>query len=203
MKHSSYFPYTIPNRRSWFANYKQKITLHGASLGMLPAEITAECDLCDAAIDAIDVADAAKATVRLKNKEQNDTIKASIGTLRKDIRQHKADNGYTGGIGADLGVIGPEIDIDILNVKTIVKAAKKFQGVDLKFTLQHCDGGNIYSKRKSDSDFRLLKYVARPHTVDTRANETPGEPEERQYLVVLVINDEEVGLPSDIVTIKV
>ena len=63
------------------------------------------------------------------------------------------------------------------------------------------DSLNIYVRRKGESPFRLLagKRVRFPMDDDTPPA-TAGQPEEREYQAIAVIGDEEVGVPSDIVS---
>jgi len=201
MKRISYFfPSAIADRRKWFLNYKAKIDTYGMAMGYSTQQINDMKTCCDKAIAAIDEADAAKLAAKAKNKAQNTILKDNFGSLRKPIRHMKSHDNYKEAMGETLGVIGTEIEIDLDNVQTKLKATKKFNGVELKFTLKNCDGGNIYSKRKDEKDFSLLKFVTHPQAMDMRPNLDPNMPEERQYLVVLVVNDEEVGKASDIVT---
>lgn len=201
MKRISYFfPSAIADRRKWFLNYKAKIDTYGMAMGYSTQQINDMKTCCDKAIAAIDAADAAKIAAKEMNKKQNEVIAENFGTLRKPINHIKSHDDYTESIGEALGVIGSEIEIDLENVQTKLKATKKFNGVELKFTLKNCDGGNIYSKRKDEKDFSLLKFVTHPQAMDMRPNLDPNMPEERQYLVVLVVSDEEVGKASDIVT---
>ena len=203
MKHKYYLPNSLPERRAWFVNYKEKIVVYGATLGMSVEDIEKAVEWCDNMIAGIDAADAAQQIAKQKVAAQNEAMDTNLALLRPAIRNQKSATGYTEEIGNALGVIGAEIVIDPLTLKTTLQATKVYTGVDLKFALKNCEGGNIYCKRKDESSFTLYKYITHPETVDERPNVTPNVPEVRQYYVVLVIGDEEIGLASDIVTIPV
>jgi hypothetical protein len=203
MKHKYYLPGTIPERRAWFVNYKEKIGTYGAALGMSVSDIEKAQEWCDNMIAGIDAADAAQLIASQKVAAQNDTMDTNLALLRPAIRNQKSATGYNPEIGKALGVVGAEIIIDPLTVKTILQATRVHTGVNLKFPLKDCEGGNIYCKRKDETTFTLFKYITHPQTIDERPNVTPNVPEERQYYVVLVVGDEEIGLASDIVTIPV
>jgi hypothetical protein len=202
MKHDKYFPSILAQQRKWISNYKDKIATEGAALGMTAAEIAAEVAVCDAMILAIDNSDSAKNEAKKKVSEKDDAIKGGMDKLRPLIAVHKKNSGYTQGIGEALGVIGSEISFDPSTAKTIVSLSKAPQGVDIKFTLEQCEGGNIYCRRGSETAFTFIKYVIHPHTIDTRPNLEGAAAEQRQYKIILVLNDEEVGIPSDIATIE-
>jgi len=201
MKKLYYFPRIIAAIRAWAAKYKTNITAAGASMAMTQAEVTAEQALCTVMTDAIDAADVAAAVSMQKNKDRDKAIKDTMKVLAANIQTHKKHTGYNEGIGAALGIIGSEIDFDPATVKTTVKLAVAPNGVDIKFTLEHAEGGNIYCKRGSETTFTYLKHVTHPHTIDTRPNIGGATSEQRQYYVFLVLNDQEIGIQSDIATI--
>jgi hypothetical protein len=202
MKREKYFPAQVAKQRVWLVNYKDKIATVGASMGMSAAEIAAEQSICDAIIDAIDKSEAAKAEAKAKVKAKDLVVKGEMDKMRPLIATHKNNTGYTDAIGALLKIVGDEISFDPLKVKSTVTLNNTPQGVDIKFTLEHCECGNIYCKRGKEEDFTFLKRVIHPHTIDTRPNEDGAKSELRQYYVILMLNDEEVGKPSDIATIK-
>ncbi len=201
MKKLYYFPRIIAAIRAWAAKYKTNIPTNGATMAMTQAEVTAEQGLCTVMIEAIDAADVAAAAAKQKNKDRDRAIADTMKVLGANIQTHKKHTGYNDGIGAALGIVGSEIDFDPMTVKTTVKLAVAPNGVDIKFTLEHAEGGNIYCKRGSETTFTYLKHVTHPHTIDTRPNIGGATSEQRQYYVFLVLNDQEIGIQSDIATI--
>lgn len=147
-------------------------------------------------ITEIDATDAILTAGTAKVTERNVLIKAQMAILRPAINAMKNNPGYTATIGEQLDVIGTEVTVDTATVRTVVKLAIVPSGVDIKFTLEHCDAGNVYSMRGTETVFTFLKTVIHPHTIDTRPNLIAGSPEARQYYVTLVVNDNEVGIPS-------
>jgi len=202
MDHKPYFPTIIAKEREWFVNYKAQIAIDGPALGMTLLQIEAEQAACQAAIDKIDAAITAQAAAEAANAERNTMILDQMAILRPAIRTHKAYTGYTPAIGKNLKVIGTEITVDTATVKTVMTLTKVPSGTDLKFLLENCQGGSIYSKRGSETTFTFFKTITHPHSIDTRANLDGAASEQRQYYTYLVINDEEVGVQSDIATIS-
>lgn len=196
-----YFPKAIPGKRAWAETYKTNIPANGATLAMAQTDVTAEQALCQKIVDVIDAADVAAALAMQKTKDRDIAIADTMKVFALNIQAHKKNTLYNEGIGAALGIIGSEIDFDPMTVKTTVKLAVAPNGVDIKFTLEHAEGGNIYCKRGSETHFTYLKHVTHPHTIDTRPNIDGAASEQRQYYVFLVLNDEEIGIHSDIATI--
>jgi len=165
-------------------------------------QIEAEQAACQAAIDEIDAAVAAQTASEKAVAKRDSVIKDQMAILRPAIRTHKAVSGYSPAIGKDLKIIGSEITIDPLTVKTTMTLAKVPSGVDLKFLMENCEGGNIYSRRGSETTFTYLKTLIHPHGIDTRANLDGATTEVRDYYTLLLINDLEVGIPSNVTTIN-
>ena len=196
MIHKAYFPRVISGQRAWLVNYKTQIAVVGASVGLTPAQITAEQNSCQLMITEIDATDALITAATAKVTERDTLVKTQMSLLRPAITTIKSNIAYTTAIGEQLDIIGSEIVVDTTVAKTIVKLAIVPQGVDIKFAKEHCEGGNIYSMRGAETVFTFLKTVIHGHTIDTRPNITVGVPESRQYYVTLVVNDAEVGIPS-------
>lgn len=203
MKHKPYFPRPIAEQRAWLVNYKTKIATLGASVGLTPAQITAEQNLCQAMIDEIDATDLVLVAAKAKVTERDALIKTDMGVLHTNIGSIKKNGGYNTTTGDALDIIGTEFMVDIHTVKTVVKLLIAPNGVDVRFNLEHCQGGNLYSMRGTETAFTFFKHVTHPHTIDTRPNLIAATSEKRQYYVVLVINDVEVGIASAHETIHV
>ena len=203
MKHKYYFPKKLAQQRAWAVKYKENLPDIGALLGMTPTEIADEQALCQKIIDAIDKAIQAMAMAKQANKDKNQTINDAMDLMRLNIRNHKSNKAYNEGMGELLGIIGEEDSFDPLTVKTTVTATPTVAGVDIKFELMGCEGGNVYCKRGNEDQFTFFKHLTHPHSIDTRANIGGAPSEHRQYYVNLVLNDEEVGKSSDIATVKV
>ena len=196
MKHKPYFPTVIAEKRAWLLNYQGKIESNGAAVGLDTTQITAEQTSCQVMIDEIDAADKIIIAATAKVAERDLLIKTEMTALRAGVATKKSNKGYTATIGEALNIIGSEVVVDTMNVKTVIKLATVPQGVDIKITLENCEGGNIYSMRGTEKDFTFLKHITHPHTIDTRPNLDGATSEKRQYYATLVINDEEVGIAS-------
>ena len=201
MKHEDYFPLKVAEQRAWAVRYKTNLPTYATLYGYTEQEVTLLKAYCDAIISGIDAAELAKAAAKQKNKDKNKAIKDNMDLLRPEIKIQKASTVYTPGIGAALGIVGSEISFDPAEVKTKVSLSKAPNGVEIKFTLEHTEGGFIYSKRGSETEFAFFKHVTHPHAVDTRPNLAGTASEERNYYVYLALNDEEIGKRSDIASI--
>ena len=203
MKHKFYFPRAIAKMRTWFVKFKAQLVISGPTLGLTPPQVLADSTSCQDMMDIIDAAEVAIAAAKQAVSDRDELIKTKMQVIGKDIQTMKNNAAYTVGVGELLGVIGEEDGVDTATVKTIVTLSKTPLGVDVKFDLHGCEGGNIYSKRATETAFTYFKHVSHPHTIDTRPNLGGADAEKREYKVTLEINDIEVGITSDPATITI
>ena len=201
MKHAYYFPDSIPERLEWLYNFFAQIAVEGPGLGFSPLQITAIQAYITLMINGILAADQAMQVAQQKVSDRDSCLLTNLETLRQDIQSIKDKTAYTEAIGKSLKIIGSEIKIDLDTVKTIVTLKKTQDGIDIKFGMQHCEGGKIYCMRAKETEFSFLAQVTHPHYIDTRPNADEMPSEVRKYKVVLVYKDKEVGLDSDIAEI--
>ena len=71
----------------------------------------------------------------------------------------------------------------------------------LKFTKLGVDGVNVYARLKGQSTWTKIAFDSSSPYEDHRPLSVPGTPEVREYRLIGVIKDEEVGLASDIVAV--
>jgi len=203
MKHKYFMPPAIAAYLLWLINFRDQIAIKGPGLGYTGPQITAIQLFCTLQIDAIQAAEQTAKDAEQANSDRDAIIKTNATALRNEIQDIKTKTGYDEGVGKSLDIIGSEITIDFDTVKTIAKVKKTQDGVDIKFTKEHCEGGRIYCMRGKETEFTFLATVTHPHYIDTRPNADDNPSEVRKYKVVLVFHDHAVGLDSDIAEITV
>ncbi len=128
-------------------------------------------------------------------------LQTDLPGIRRDFNNLKSTAGYHIGIGQDLGVVTPseqpvdpntyQPDLNIRVVNGIPRLTGKKRGVD---------SFNIYVRLEGET-WRLLvaKRVRFPYDDESPVAQA-GTPEEREYQIIGVIADHEIGQPSDIAT---
>ncbi len=126
---------------------------------------------------------------------------AELPEVRKDIGNMKKSRGWDDGKGEVLDVNTPPGSLDPGTLKPRLTGESKQGHVELMAKKLGADTLNVYVRLKGVAAFRLLasKRVRFPFIDDTPPAVT-GQPEEREYRVIAVIGDDEVGVPSDIVS---
>ena len=197
-----FVPDSFVNLRDWATNLFDKIAIQGPALGWTAGQVTA----LQTPVGSI--RDAAQTVV---NKQQE--LDVAVGALRlllqtdlpgvrRDINNLKSTAGYHIGIGQDLGIVTsadqpvdpntyqPDLKVHVIN--GIPRLTGKKRGVD---------GFNIYVRLEGETTWRLLvaKRGRFPYDDDSPVAHA-GTPEEREYQIIGVLADHEVGQPSDIAT---
>ncbi len=120
--------------------------------------------------------------------------------FRAIVAQIKTNPAYTKAMGEDLQIIAavststleqPELSVKVDGGNAIIT-----------FKKGKSNGVKIYGKRGTETAFSFLAIDTRSPYVDNRPNETPGSPETRQYYAYFIINDEQVGGQSDVISIN-
>lgn len=129
------------------------------------------------------------------------TVIPIAGLLKRTFNQVKRIKGhpsYTEEIGMDFGIIGAETFFDINTYKPNLKVKNLTGTRKIEFTKGQTDGVNVYCKvTGTDSWMFLARDTVSPY-VDNRSF---PQPTKLDYMVRGVVNDEEIGLESDTVTI--
>ncbi|MFI5219103.1 MAG: hypothetical protein ACHQNT_06405 [Bacteroidia bacterium] len=196
-----YLPRPENDLVNWLKNYKLKLATHGATLGLTPAEITQQQGFCDAMVAAIELNFQAQHDAQEQTATKDALLLADLPRIQKRVANMKTNANYTNAIGEDLGIIGDETTFDQTNYKPEFNA-QTFPGqVKLDFAKKGVQGIKFYSRNKGAPVWEFLALDTRTPYVDTRPLADPTKPETREYMGVGVINDEQVGQQSDIVTV--
>ena len=141
---------------------------------------------------------AAAASAKQATAEKNDSRDNSESLIRAMAKQIKARNDYTDGLGAQLGIVGPEHLFDLTTAHPVLTGIDQTSGrVIIYFTKANSDGVNIYSQRENDTDWVLLIRATTSPYIDNRPLLQIGKPELRRYTAVYMLKDQEIGQFSD------
>lgn len=107
----------------------------------------------------------------------------------------------TGAIADDLQIVGEADDFNAETYKPEI-SGQVFSGyVRIKFTKKGVDGVKIYVRLKGQTVWRLLSFDTNSPYDDFTALATPGVAEVREYQAFGVIDDVQIGQPSDIASV--
>jgi hypothetical protein len=221
MAKQDYYPVKLGDQATWLNNYKEKIVTQGPLLGMTAVEIseneTAAANQLQAVADAIAAENAFKAAI----DNRDNAAKVNVTLIRKATKRNKTSPAYTTGIGDILGVEGEETEFDPENYKPECSLKAVMNVVTVKFTKKGADGQVIYSKVTPGvstlpptgpgspstpaalNQFTKIAIDFHSPYIDNRELAVAGQPELREYYLRGLLNDVEIGMPSDVMRVIV
>lgn len=198
MAKKSSIPKGFLSYRDWHDRFKTAMAAVGASLGFTPAEV-AQVGTDNTALHAKGTAQADAQVVAEQTTKDRDAAWADVDTrTRKFARRAKLSTAYTDAIGVQLGIEGVEDNFNPATAKpTLTGVAQPDGVVQLAFSKENTDGVNLYCQRDGEPDFTFLARDTSSPYVDNRPLMNTGKPEVRRYRCRYIIDDVEIGLPSD------
>jgi hypothetical protein len=197
-----FVPDSVKNQRDWAKNIvdtaaAQLAGVEGWDAARIAAFVGRVKQIQDAAQAVLD----AQAVFDTKNGLLRDVLNDQLPEIRQDIGNLKKSRGWSDGKGDALEVNTPPAHTDPNTLKPPLTVESKHGHNEIMARKLGADSLNIYVRLKGTGPFRLLasKRVRFPMDDDTPPA-VAGQPEEREYQAIAVIGDEEVGVPSDIVS---
>ncbi|HMJ92058.1 MAG TPA: hypothetical protein VK530_19710 [Candidatus Acidoferrum sp.] len=195
---ADFIPKNWPAYRAWLFNLKTEIATIGPAIGLTAPQVTAVQTSCQTQIDLIDALTAAEAAFNMA-KFQARTGKAGTDTsLREAIRQWKVATGWTEAMAATLAVLSgsTEFDPDTYKPEFTVKVIGGEIRID--WIRKGVQAVHIYCRLRGTTGWTKLALDTNSPYVDGAPLAQPGVPETREYMLRGVMDDQEIGLDSDI-----
>jgi hypothetical protein len=198
---SDFIPQNWAAYRAWLLNLKTKIATLGASFGLTSGQITSVQSTCQSEIDKIDAYVAAQAAADAALETVRDFKGTTDTALREEIRHWKMASGWTDATATELKVVGTggAFDPDSYKPEFTVKIVGGEIRLDWK--KKGADGVRVYCRCRGESTWKFLALDTSSPYIDGAPLEHAGVPEVREYMLRGVVNDEEIGLDSDILSV--
>jgi hypothetical protein len=193
-----FIPRSDAQRIPWLTNLKDKIVQFGPVFGLTAAEINSIQGNCTAGIAKINAVATAKAGLAAAVTSKNEIDKNELAQLRTAISRWKSHTAYSDAIGETLAIKGAAAEIDIQQYKAHITVETVGNLVRIRFTKRGADGVNIYHRRKGTAAWLFLARDTKSPYDDHIVLTTPGVPEHYEYRAFGVVDDTEIGQPSDI-----
>lgn len=195
-----YVPDSARNLRDWAQNIIDNApTILAGVEGWDAARITAFIARVTTMRDAAQAVLDAQAAVDSTTGTLDQILGVQLPEVRQDIGNMKKSRGWDDGKGDALEVNTPPASTNPATLKPTVKAEGKKQCVEIMVRKYGADSANIYGRKRGETVFRLLASKRKRFPfLDDAPPANPDLPEEREYQIILVQGDAEIGLPSDI-----
>jgi hypothetical protein len=197
----SFFPSTDATLSVWATNYRDKIGNYATELSLTPEQVAAEQSFCDHLIASVNNVSSKRNQLKSAIDGKKDTVELSGGALRAEISRHKTLANYTEAIGQDLGVVAHSVAIDFANYKAKISAELYGGLIRIKFQKKYADGINLYRRKKGTGEWLFVARATKSPFDHSLSLQVAGQPEHWEYRAFGVVDDNEVGIASDIVEV--
>lgn len=196
----------IPSKRNnqlvWWKKISTDITVEGPKFGLAAPAITAAKDVADDQVAKMEATDDAKAALDGARAAEAAATAANEAAIRLMVRNWKTLPGYpASGSEGVLGLKGTEPVEPPDLYKTVLKASVAGGQVKIEFVKGRADAVAIYTRLRGTAAWTKLAEDTGSPYIDTRPLADPNVPEVREYMGMGVEDNQEIGLPSDIVSV--
>ncbi len=201
MAKDDYLPNGDGDLTTWTSTFETELAANGPTLGVTPTEITNMTNAAKAIRTAIATAATKQQEAKQAVAAKNAQIATSFAIIRPGVKRAKTSANYTVAIGNAMGIVGTDNQPDWATYKPVLSAQVRPGHVDLFFEKKGVEAVNIYTRLKGQSAWQKLAQDRHAPYVDNRPGAVPGQSENREYMAIGVLNDNEIGQQSDIVSV--
>lgn len=196
-----FIPRRWGDRVNWLNNVKTKIATHGPTLGLAAGQITAIQNRCTTSTTAIQAVTNKENELESAIAGRGTTIDTEFGALRIEFNALKTNPAMTPAIATDLQIVGTTTPFDPNTFKPELSGSVVGGGLELRFKKGPTDGVNIYTRLRGQTAWTFLARDTNSPYLDNRPLAVANTAEIREYLAYAVVDDAQIGLPSDIVSV--
>ncbi|MEI6508369.1 MAG: hypothetical protein WCO54_07780 [Bacteroidota bacterium] len=187
---------------SWLTNFKTQLTNYASTLNLSTQQVTDMSVSCDKITAAINDTIQKKHDYEVSKALRDSIIADETQKLRVTCNLIKLNPAYNDGIGQAFDILyAAAPPVDTQNFKSVITLSLGHGFVSVKFTKKGIEGVNVYCRLKGESNWTFLTLAMHSPYNDHRMLADPIKPENREYMVIGVFADVEIGLPSDIASI--
>lgn len=201
-KTMDYLPKLRSDRYLWWKNQRDKIEEEGPKVGLSVAEIAAIKATATDQCAKMEAADAAESAAKGAKASENESTRVNTQAIRLAVRNLKTRALYaSSGVEGTLRLKGTDSGFDPATFKSVLKLSIVGGQVRVDFTKGECDSVAIYCRLRGTLGWTKLGIDSDSPYFDTKPLANPAVPEVREYMGRGVIDDVEIGIESDIVSI--
>ena len=206
MPRKDYLSQALDVLDTWLTNFFALIDTIGVTLGLTAGQITEVKSRVTDFRTKYQEQTQKEADYKASVKATKAAMKVCVsdsGGVRDLVGKMKKHDDYTEALGETLGVIGEEHIMDSVSAQPVLKDKSEGGLIIVGFNLFGWDGINIYRELDNGAGMVFIARDTDAPYYDTTPKLDPTKPEKRQYQAYFVDGDEQIGLPSDILTIIV
>lgn len=202
---ATYFPRSDAHLLKWLRNYITALPGEAKTLGVAESEIKAALTEAKELISAIEEDEAKYGAWQASVAHSADKKRQALPEIQRTIERLRSAPGHSEENDKTLWAVPTKSQpFRADEHKPTIRASVQGGKVRIHWTRGGLDGINVYSRRQGEPEWHLLSRDSTPPFDDSRplgAGVGPGSVEVREYRVIGVVRDEEVGHASDIATV--
>ena len=201
-KHMDFISDNRGERYLWLKNISLNIVAEAVKMSLPSADALAIKALADELITDMEATDAAQTALDGARAKEKQTTKVNISALRLRVRNVKTLPGYpASGSEGVLQLKGPVSDFDPSTYKPVLKISLEGGHIRLDYVKKGVDSVAMYCRLRGTATWTKIATDSSSPYYDTAPLANPNLPEVREYMGMGVIDNIEIGLASDIVSI--
>ena len=194
---TDFVPQSYKNLRDWLKKQADIATV-APTLGMTTAEQSAYLAHVNAILPTVTAIVDLMEQMDQKVADLQPLLETNLPLIRKDIRRAKTAPGYLPSIGEQFEWIGNTAERDPATSRPTIEVEAQRGRVIVSGKKPGYEAVNIYSRKKGETTWKLIAVRKRKFPFyDETPLAVPTIPELREYMAIGVINDEEIGHPSE------
>ncbi len=198
---ADYVPTTDGGLKNWLINLKTDVPKHVTELEITPARLTNITGWCEALLTAMQTADQAKNVWLAASQAKQTQMDTSLAGLRGEIAKWKVTDGMTDAIATELQIVSGSAPFHPETYQAQITVTAFSGYVRIKFTKNGADGINLYSRLKGQIAWKFVSRDTNSPYDDHTPLAVPGQSEVREYQAFGLWGDDQIGIPSDIVSV--
>ncbi len=196
---NNYFPKSNIGQLSWLVNFRNKIVNYILKLGLSQNKFTEYYELSEKLIKVLNEVEVAKVELQKELDNKEIILKNQLNELLYEVEQLKTIVSHDRNIAQELR-LGKLDYFDPSTYKPKIQVRPFPEFVQIKFEKESIDALNIFKRKKGEYAWRFIAKVSQSPYNDSNLNNT-SYLEEYEYQAHAVIEDQEIGIPSDIVVV--
>jgi hypothetical protein len=202
IKHMDFIPNKRAENKAWWTTIKETGAVELAKINLPAPDIAAAVATATNQVAKMQATDDAEAVLNATRAMEKTAEANNEAAIRLAVRNWKTNPAYAAsGIEGSLKLKGPVSGFDPTTFKTVLKLSIVGGQIRVDFIKDKCDSVAVYCRLRGTATWTKLGNDSRSPYYDTKPLADPNVPEVREYIGIGVIDDVEIGVPSDIVSI--
>ncbi|MFT3934412.1 MAG: hypothetical protein QM726_12395 [Chitinophagaceae bacterium] len=197
-----FYPYSKAQLKPWAENLLAQISAIAARINEPAADVAKLQENLQQLITALNDWETAHQALQRLTAVANDIMKQAGPAIRDYIKRLRTNPLLTEADAHLLQIISTTAIADLTNYQPKLTGKQTGGTIHLSFQKHGAEAMNVYTRLHGETNWVLLGIATQSPYIDTRPLANPTVPEIREYYVMPILANKEVGQRSEVLTIK-